>query len=165
MKVATKTRTTYRWKPGAVVKIDAGVAGREMEKIKTRNGGKLTPDILLAEAAAPKSPLRKHFEWNDARAAHAFRLEQAGYMIRSIEVYVPMRPKGEEVAMRAYVSVTSDEEDRSYISIVDALSDPGTRAQVVSRARRELEAWRDRYAELSEFAAVFAAMKQARSAR
>jgi hypothetical protein len=60
--------------------------------------------------------------------------------------------------IRAFVSVKRDE-DRSYTSILHALSDDGLRAQVVAQAWADLEAWHKRYAELAEFAKFFVLIK------
>lgn len=108
-----------------------------------------------------KNPLHPAFEWNDKAAAHAFRIEQAKYLIRSVEVVVEERPEAKPI--RAFVSVVR-EEDRSYTSVSDALSAPDLRQQVLTTALRELVAWRDRYAELVELATVFAAIDEARAA-
>lgn len=153
---------TYRWKPGAVGKVDAQTAGEELERIRVRHNGRLDQDNLLREAAKPKNPLHAHFEWNDRRAAHEYRLEQARYLIRSIEVVMAADDEGEEPkTIRAFVNVVRDE-DRSYTSVAHAMSDPDLRAQVVAQAWKELEAWRQRHAELAEFAKVFTSIDKAR---
>lgn len=153
--------TIYRWKPGANVKIAPDVAGAELERIRTKANGRLTPEGIVASARRPTSPLHPHFEWDDAKAASAHRITQAGYLIRSIEVLDAV--EGQKKPIRAFVSVVRDE-DRSYVSTAHALSDSDLRRQVVDRAWRDLEAWRERHAELIEFAAVFTAMDQARGA-
>lgn len=152
----------YQWKDGAHVSIDAQAAGEEMERIRVRQNGRLDQESVVEAARKPKSPLHPHFEWDDSKAANAFRLEQASYLIRSIAVTVE-KPNGNETPVRAFVSVKR-EEDRSYTSIQHALSDEELRAQVVAQAWAELEAWRKRYAELQEFAALFATIEQARAA-
>lgn len=155
--------TKYRWKPGASVKVDAQSAGEELERIRVRHNGRLTQEIVLKEAEKRTSPLHKHFDWSDATAAKKWRLDQAGYLIRSIEVFVVSSRKKEPVAIRAMVNVVR-EDDRSYTSVEDALADPHLRAQVVAQAWRELEQWRKRHAELVEFARVFVIIDKARSA-
>ena len=156
--------TTYRWKPGASVKIDAQTAGEELERIRIRHNGRLTQEIVLNEAQKKGSPLHKHFDWSDALAAKRWRLDQAAYLIRSIEVFVTSARKKEPVAIRAMVNVIR-EDDRSYTSVQDALADPELRAQVVAQAWRELEQWRKRHAELVEFAKVFVVIDKAQAAK
>lgn len=152
----------YQWKDGSHVTIDAQSAGEEMERIRVRQNGRLDQESVLAAARKPKSPLHPHFEWDNEKAAEAYRLDQAGHLIRCITVTVE-KPNGGEAPVRAFVNVRR-EEDRSYTSIQHALSDDELRAQVVATAWAELEAWRRRHAELVEFAAIFATMDQARAA-
>lgn len=155
---------SYRWKPGVVTRVDAQAAGEELERIRVRHNGRLDQENLLQEAEKKASPLHDHFEWNDRTAAHQYRLEQAGYLIRSIEVIIPpKRPDEEPSAVRAFVNVVRDE-DRSYTSVSHAMADPDLRAQVIAQAWKELEAWRQRHAELTEFARVFTSIDQARGA-
>lgn len=151
----------YQWKSGAHVAIDAQAAGEELERIRVHQNGRIESEDVVREARSEDSPLHPAFDWNDASAAEKYRREQAGYLLRSIEVVID---KGEEsVPIRAFVNVKRDE-DRSYTSTIHALSDPELRAQVVQQAFNELEAWRHRHAELTEFARVFAEIDQARGA-
>ena len=83
-------------------------------------------------------------------------------MILTIIVQVE-RPNREPVVTRGFVSVRRDD-DRSYTSVAHALSDEELRAQVIADAWRELVAWRQRHAELIEFARIFAEIDQARAA-
>lgn len=152
----------YKWKQGAKVQLDPQVAGEELERIRVHQNGRLESADVVEASRIKEAPLHDHFEWNDAKAAEAHRVEQARYLIRSIEVMVE-RSDSEVVPIRAFVSVQRDE-DRSYTSTFHALADPDLRGQVVNQAWKELEAWRQRHAELVEFARIFTAMDQARPA-
>jgi hypothetical protein len=152
----------YQWKPEARVKVDAQKAGEELERIRTWHNGRLEAKDVVEASRERGAPLHAAFEWNNARAAAAYRIEQAKYLIRSIEVVVDSAIE-EARPVRAFVSVVRDE-DRSYTSVSHALADPDLRRQVLVGALRELEAWRDRYAELVELANVFAAIEEARTA-
>lgn len=151
----------YQWKPERQIKIDAQAAGEELERIRVKNNGRLESEMVVEAARKKTSPLHPAFEWNDAAAADAYRVEQAKYLIRSIEVIVEADANSRPV--RAFVSVVRDE-DRSYTSVSHALADPELRRQVLLSALKELEAWRVRYAELVELANVFAAIDEARAA-
>ena len=151
----------YKWKAGAHVKIDAQKAGEELERIRTYNNGRLTANDVVEASRPEHAPLHKAFEWDDAVAAEAYRLEQAKYVIRSVDVVVEQATGNAPV--RAFVSVRRDE-DRSYTSVQHALSDSDLRTQVLRAAWAELEAWRNRHAELIELAKVFAIIDQARPA-
>ncbi len=152
----------YQWKDGSHAKVDAQEAGEELERIRTFRNGRLTSEDVVEASRNPDAPLHPAFEWNDAIAAEAHRKEQAGYLIRSIEI-VATAEGGHTTPLRAFVSVKRDE-DRSYTSVQHALSDDELRGQVVSAAFAELEAWRKRHAELIEFARIFAEIDQARIA-
>jgi hypothetical protein len=150
----------YRWKPGSRVKINAKVAGAELERLRTLRNGRLTPGDVLDAAKAKSSPLHKAFEWDDSEAAQKYRLEQASYLIRSIEiVVVAAKGKPQSTNVRAFVNVRRDH-DRSYTSIGHAMSDTDLREQIVAQAWKELQDWRARYEKLSEFSKVFEAIDQ-----
>lgn len=152
----------YQWKVGARVKMDAQKAGDELERIRVHQNGRLESEDVLREASEPSSPLHSAFEWDDGKAAKAHRLEQAHYLIRSIEV-VMVGDNEEASSIRAFVSVERDN-DRSFTSTAHALADDELRQQVIGQAWRELEAWRRRHAELIEFAKVFTEIDRARPA-
>ncbi|QCI93376.1 hypothetical protein [Novosphingobium sp. EMRT-2] len=151
----------YRWKEGARISVDPQAAGDELERIRVRHNGRLEPEWVVHTAKAAKNPLHDLFEWDDNVAAQNYRVDQARGIIRSIEVVVEAAE--ERKPMRAFVSVVQ-ERDRSYTSVVHAMSDPDLRKQVLRAALTELEAWRKRYAELVELAQVFAAIDEARGA-
>jgi hypothetical protein len=149
----------YQWKDGAHAVMDAQVAGEELERIRTWNNGRLEPAHVVEVSRDPAAPLHPAFEWNDESAAVAYRLNQARYIIRSIDVVVD-KEKAQPAPVRAFVSVRRDE-DRSYTSIQHAMSDGELRAQVVAAALAELAAWRKRHAELVELAQIFTCIDQA----
>lgn len=152
----------YQWKPGTHHKLDAQAAGEELERIRTWHNGRLEAVAVVEASRDPGAPLHTAFEWDNAKAADQWRLDQAGTMIRHIAVVIE-KPDGEQGSIRAFVSVRRDE-DRSYTSVAHALSDDELRAQVLQQAWRELEAWRHRYAELVELGKVFSLIDQARPA-
>jgi hypothetical protein len=152
----------YRWKPGSHTKIEAQQAGEELERIRTWHNGRLEPAMVIEASRDPGAPLHPAFEWDNEAAAERYRIEQAKYLIRSVEVVIT--PDATRPPVRAFVSVSRDK-DRSYTSTVHALADPDLRQQVLGQALKELEAWQQRYAELVELSQVFAAIGQARLAR
>lgn len=147
----------YMWKPGSRVRLDAEKAGREMEAVRRENNGALTPDALLARARSANSATHSHFEWDDSKAAHQHRLDQAGDLIRAITIDVQTSNIEPPKPIRAFISVERNGE-RSYTSTVHALSDADLRRQVIAKAWADLEQWRQRHADLTEFGRIFAAM-------
>lgn len=150
---------TYKWKPGTIVKLDAQLVGEELDAIRRRHN-KLDAENVVFEAADEDSVLHPHFEWNDEIAAHNWRLDQAQYLIRHLDVVIS-KQDDDERTIRAFVNVV-EETERHYISVQDAMRDPELRRQVVDRAFSELESWRKRHAELTEFARVFASVDKLR---
>ena len=79
--------------------------------------GSLTAELVVRAAAEKDSPLHEHFEWDDAKAGHLYRLVQARTLIRDVRtisvggqnqtvVHVPVegvRGPGEYVPMNVLV--------------------------------------------------------------
>lgn len=150
----------YAWKPGSRVSgIDPVRAGNEMEQVRRENGGALTPEALLERARSANSVTHKYFEWDDSKAAQQHRLSQAGDLIRSITIDVTNSNVAPAKTIRAFVSVERGGE-RSYTSTVHAMTDKDLRRQILQRAWDDLEAWRERHRELTEFARIFSAMDE-----
>lgn len=84
--------TKYIFKPDEVLaikaasKADPDKIGQELEAIAAKAGGHLTPIAIVDAARDRKSVLHKHFEWDDAAAAEAYRLDQARSLVRCIHV-------------------------------------------------------------------------------
>ncbi len=120
--------------------------------------GYLTPVQVVNAAKDPNSPLHRHFQWDDSKAAHQYRLWQARELIAN----VTFEPTPDRPAFRAYVNLREPGEvEGRYVNTIDALSDPTTRKAVVSRALSELERVRDRYEQLSELASIWRAIRKA----
>lgn len=60
----------------------------ELERMAKANGGRLTPEDVVAAAADPASPLHGAFDWDDAAAAAKWRIEQARELIRSVRIEI-----------------------------------------------------------------------------
>lgn len=152
----------YAWRPASRVKIDAEKAGKELSTLEFENNG-LTAEAVVERARSHNSSLHDHFEWDDAVAAEEHRLTQARELIGAITVHVIKRPEAAPMPIRAFVNVI-EQDARHYISTTRAMSDDNLRQQVIAKAWADLEAWRKRYAELTDFAAIFTVIDQARTA-
>lgn len=60
--------------------------------------GAMTPERVVKAAESPDSPLHAWFEWDDTKAASAYRIEQARALIRSVEVTVIIEDRPIEVS-------------------------------------------------------------------
>lgn len=77
--------------------------------------GQLTPEAVLEAAIDPASPLHKSFTWDDETAGHAYRLDQARALIRSVRYEVHTRKT--VVSSVRYVRDARAEKDAGYVNI------------------------------------------------
>jgi hypothetical protein len=84
----------------------------ELQRIAEKYGG-LRPSEVVAEAKSKESPIHSEFEWNDGKAAHAYRLNQARTLIR---VIVPIIEKADGTTQRdpfVWVPPTASQREES----------------------------------------------------
>jgi len=138
---------------------------KELERIRQSHPmGLLVPVEVLREAADPVSPLHDELEWDNNKAGHEYRLNQIRTLIREVTVeYAPYNGK----MFRVYASLREDRvrQDGGYRVIAEILSSDRLRVQLLDEALREMNYFRNKYRELNELAAVFAAMAQAQAQR
>ena len=139
-----------------------------LRKLIKKNGGHITPQIVLDEARRKTSPLHSHFTWDDNEAAQRWRLNEAAHLIRRVRVTVEVAPDV-KVKVRAFMNVSaeepeSDEDDKPapsrgvYVTMENAMNHH--RDEVLSRALSELNAIKSRYAHLKELASVWEALSK-----
>lgn len=152
----------YQWRNGSVHRVDADKAGQELERI--RDGyGSLLPEIVVDESRPEEAPLHPEFDWDDEHAATKWREHQARLVINGIRVVTATNDDGEaETTRPLYIHVITSQEPEGesqprYVRVMDALADGRMRTEVLTRALNELEAWKRKYAELEELAAIFQA--------
>lgn len=152
---------SYKLKPAAqrARGLDAEVVGSTMERIASRDG-ELTPQAVVIEAKPKSHPLHGYFLWDDAKAGAAYRIEQAGYLIRAVVRVEDDSPR----EIRAFVSIDIGDEDEpraTYQPINVVMADPEMRDAVLRRALMELDAWRKKYRDLEELVDVVRAAEAA----
>jgi flagellar basal body rod protein FlgC len=57
-----------------------------LEEIAAKSDGILKPEAIVEAASRENHPLHDRFEWDNSRAAHAHRVDQARQLIRSVRV-------------------------------------------------------------------------------
>lgn len=62
-------------------------AANELARIQNLYG-KITPEVLVREATEKSSPLHSYFEWDDEKAGHRWRVQQARILLNNIQVKV-----------------------------------------------------------------------------
>jgi hypothetical protein len=133
----------------------------ELRRIQEANGGLLRANDVVLEASREDSPLHPYFNWDDGAAAHQWRLQQARQLIR---VCVEVLPYDEpHHLVRAYVSLIPDrvQDLGGYRSMVEVMSSPNGRHQLLQDALEQLARIRARYAQLVELAGVFRSISRA----
>ena len=159
-------KMTFRAAPGSRLRAgDVDALGQTLERLKL--AGPLTAERVLDEASDRSSPLYKYFEWDNDKAAHQYRLEQARRLIRSIEVVIEDK-KGKQIPMKAYYNVADAEGQRSYEPMSFVFETPDLADQVIEQAQVQLEAWKARFAKytwargaMPHISAALRAMKKA----
>ena len=121
--------TIYRFKEGSRFRGDAEGVVRALERIRSKHGA-LQPETVVEEASSDEA-LHPYFQWDDAAAAHEYRLETARRLIRAIVID---EGKGED-NQRKYVYTEQD-----YVPLIGITADPGRYMQALAAARRDLEA-------------------------
>lgn len=117
--------------------------GETLAKITADAGGELKPKLVVDAARATNSPLHRHFEWDNGKAAEAFRIEQAREIIRVVRVEIDNMP-----ATRAFLSVS--DKKTSYRTVQEVRGSEHLQSLVLKQADRDLEAFQRRYADLVE---------------
>lgn len=136
----------YQFREGSPFSGDAQKVGETLAAIEQREG-RLDPSDVVTEARSIESPIHPYFEWDDAKAAGEYRLEQARGLVRA--VVVVRVEEVERPPIRAFVSVKRDGE-RTYAPIDNVLTNPDLRAQAfaeirgeICSLRRKLTAWEE----------------------
>ena len=146
----------YRWAEGTRVKSKAQAVGERLTAL-TKKAGQITPEMVVEDARRKDAPYHDDFEWEDTKAAELYRLEQARYLLRHIEI---TRNDEGKAPIRGFLNIVltsaeeGEEKDQVYATIGYVMSKPELRRQVLARAWKELQAWVVRYKELKEFGRV-----------
>jgi len=87
-----------------------------LAEIEMTNGGRLTPDDVVADAKDVDSPLHACFEWDTDKAAAAYWIEQARNIITSIRVV--QKTETSEVRTVYYVrDPSAGDAEQGYVSV------------------------------------------------
>ena len=111
-----------------------------LEKLAKNKGGMLQVDDVLAVASDPTCVLHKHFQWDDNKAAEAYRKMQARQLIQKCVVTIEKAP---DVQVRAFVSLASDQyAGGGYRMTADVLSDDDLKAELLRDMMVTLTKWK-----------------------
>ena len=111
-----------------------------LERLARNRGGMLQVDDVLDAAKNPMCILHKHFQWNDDKAAEAYRKMQARQLIQKCTVTIDKAP---DVHIRAFVSLSSDQNHGGgYRMAVDVLSDDDLKAHLLYDMQMTIAKWK-----------------------
>lgn len=144
----------YRFKPGARIKASAQTVGEVCAALEKDDN--LTPIALVDASRAEDAPLHDLFEWDDAIAGEKYRVHQASYIIRSVEVCYEEKPP-----VRAYFPMKMQEENgvSSYKSVGEIIQHKSLRDILLGTVRDEMTAFIRKYKNIEELANVIEAME------
>lgn len=140
----------YEWKSGSMIHINAEKAYSEMSSID-----RLTPENVLEYARDESTELHKGFEWNDAKAAEKYRLQQARHLIISIVVRDDDEKKEESTRVFQISS-----EKAVYQPVKFFIENKDEHLKLIERAKAELYAFEKRYKDIAELEKVFDAINE-----
>lgn len=147
----------YKWN-GYNLPVKAEIVGRELEKLERKNGS-VQPEDMVKAAKSEKSVLHPLFEWDNDKAADAYRVEQAKTVIRLL-VVEDLSGEGMPKKVRAFVNVSESREKGVFINTQKALETPETRGIVLRAAFAELVAFKAKYETYTELSRVFTAIEE-----
>jgi hypothetical protein len=126
----------------------------ELLEVRERNGGKLTPQLVVDVARDPAHPLHSRFEWNDAVGAEAWRREQAHRLIQKAKVVYREASEAEpELSIRAFIAIPS-ENGHVFDPVEEVAVDPLRQKMALANMEREWKTLYRRYQEFGEFLAM-----------
>lgn len=134
----------------AAGKADPQKIGETLAKLSDAAGGKLKPKAVVDAARDTKSPLHRHFEWDDSAAAEAYRLDQARNLIRIVRVE---DEAAEEGSHRAFLSI-NDASGVAYRPLDVVQRSTELQSALMAQADRDLEAFQLRYRALKDICEV-----------
>ena len=109
-------------------------------------------EVLKKAQADEHSELHKCFEWDDAKAGHLYRLEQARHVIANL---VFVTDTEDEAPVRVFHIST---EKSTYKPTKLILQQPNEYQALLERAKQELYAFQRKYKSLQELDEVFTAI-------
>ncbi len=141
-----------RWET-VIFRADAQKCAEEITEI-CNDIGSATPQQILEKARDESTELHKCFTWDDTIAAEKYRLAQARQVVCKLKIEIIEQEKQEPTPIRFfYKTDKSGYKPTSFIvKHVDEYQ------FLLERALRELEAFKQKYKNITELEAVFEAI-------
>lgn len=136
----------------------------ELLALAEKRGGQISPAAVLDAARSEDSVLHQFFEWDESKAAEAFRLVQASALIREVKLEVFVESKDPTrvtlSVQRAFHSIPSlrGSPKGSYVP-ASLIKDP---TELVNEVLAVMEGLRRKHAALSQLSGVWREVDRAR---
>lgn len=152
---------SYEIRPGYHVKGDPTKIGEELERLEKENNGVKREDVWKS-AKKKTSPLHEEFTWDVHAAAEKCWDQEAGYVMRAINVVTYSVVGGGEpqrVSVRSLVSIP-DKEDAPHSNVTyytweHVVTNADLHKRAVDAAIAYLKGARAKFAEIVELAEVW----------
>lgn len=138
------------WKLAGYYKADANLVAQEIMSIENA-----TPQNILEAAKNPDSELHKCFTWDNDTAAEKWRLHEARQVVCSLMI-ADKNNNQEPTNIRILHKTDSG----GYKPIQFIVQHQSEYRQLLQRAFEELEAFKKKYASLSELETIIAAIDE-----
>lgn len=113
------------------------------------NGGRITAEIYVEDARSADSPLHETLEWDNDKAAHEHRINQARAIIASVRVR--MITESRVLSTIAYVrDPTCASDEQGYASVLRLRTDRNLAQRALLTELRRAQALMDRAVELAD---------------
>ena len=102
-----------------------------------KNGGKITPLQIVKDAENHRSPLHEYFEWDNSKAAHEWRLQQARVLLGAVVQVVVVSGKRKE--HRSFFNVHDVvTKEKVYVTLETAIKTKSYRDELIDKIIRHL---------------------------
>lgn len=140
------------WKVKGFFKADAEAVYSEIVAL----GDSFSPEAIVEAAKDEDSELHKCFEWDDTKAAQEYRKHQARVIVASLVIRTETTDN-EPVAVRVISSTGVRNEYKPTVKLIEVEQDY---ADLLARAKRELQAIRIKYKVVEELREIFEAIDE-----
>ncbi len=146
--MATPKYKFHSWAKGVDSK-EAQLLGARISKI-AGSLAQATPEILVTDARSPDSPLHRHFEWNDTKAAEQHRLQQAKVLLANLYI---VNPRDKQITqtnpvLEVVSKALQDMKPRKVAT--PPVKVPPSNRQLMKAAHDELVAWAAKYSKVPQ---------------
>ena len=148
--MALKKMFTAKWAEGYRSPANASKVAEEIMGI----GDDVTPQQIVSFAESPETELHKCFEWDDRKAAVAYRLHQARMVTNHLVIEVPKQEgkKANNYELRLFHKTASDE---GYKPITFIMQNEDEYQILLKKAKAELRGFQNKYRCLAELGEIF----------